>query len=298
MHSLINIRGTQLYVEDFNESCEEVLLYLHGGPGASCVDFCYWQAEVLSKDIRVIAVDQRGVLRSDQIQEEEKFGIADIIEDCEALRTHLGIGKWNVLGHSFGGYLALMYALHYPDSVKKVIFETPSFDTMKSIRSLISRALIHFQEINNKLGISECMKYLDSSSGSELWDAWESIIQLLGNDKDLIYFHDIDPDYYNEIVDQLVEDSELWAKNQQHMSKLQSEGRFFEDLTPQLANLTRPSLLITGKFDPVCCAQQQEAYKTLVSNHNIIQFENSSHMPRIEEPERYTKEVLSFINNE
>jgi proline iminopeptidase len=299
MKSLIPIRGTHLYVEDHNKSNEEVLLYLHGGPGASCVDFCYQQAGALSINMRVVAFDQRGVLRSHPIQEGEQFGIQDIIEDCEALRVHLGIKGWNILGHSFGGYIALLYALQHPNSVKKVIFEIPSFDIKRSMKSLITKALTHFQSIKHDDGIRECNKYLEGIYiASDLWNAWGEIIQLLGNEKDSIYFHGIEPQLYIEIVDNLVESSDLWSKNQQHVLKLQTEGKFFEDLTPKLSNLSQPTLLITGKFDPVCCEEQQSAYRHLVQNCKVVQFNNSGHIPRIEEPDKYTREVITFICSE
>ncbi|UOQ46852.1 alpha/beta hydrolase [Gracilibacillus caseinilyticus] len=119
MGRLINVCGVHIYVEEFGKTNEEALLYLHGGPGASCIDFCYYQAKALSEKLRVIALDQRGVLRSDPIMSNEKFGVDDIISDCEALRKELGIENWTVLGHSFGGYIALNYAYEYPMSVKK-----------------------------------------------------------------------------------------------------------------------------------------------------------------------------------
>ncbi|MFC4404085.1 hypothetical protein [Gracilibacillus xinjiangensis] len=46
MGKLINIRENKLYIEELGKGNGETLLYLHGGPGASCIDFCYYQAKV------------------------------------------------------------------------------------------------------------------------------------------------------------------------------------------------------------------------------------------------------------
>src|SRR5690606_42064907 len=102
--SKISIRGTQIYVEDYNSDCNEVLLYLHGGPGASCVDFSYYQAKALSKSLRVIALDQRGVLRSDPTGIDEQFGIYDIIQDLEESRVQCSIGQWTLRAQSTVAY--------------------------------------------------------------------------------------------------------------------------------------------------------------------------------------------------
>ncbi len=44
----------------------------------------------------------------------------NLTADADALRQHLGFGKWAVLGHSFGGHVALEYALRYPDRVSRL----------------------------------------------------------------------------------------------------------------------------------------------------------------------------------
>ena len=56
-----------------------------------------------------------------KITEDEAFGLNDLIEDCEELKV-LQIEKWSIIGHSFGGYVALLYASIYPSSIE-IIFE-------------------------------------------------------------------------------------------------------------------------------------------------------------------------------
>jgi len=299
MKSHIYIRGTRLYVEEYNESAKEALLYLHGGPGSSCIDFCYYQAIVLAKELRVVAIDQRGVLRSDPIHTDEQFGINDIIDDCEALRNHLGINRWTILGHSFGGHVAFRYALRFPNVVKKVIFESPCFDARSSMMSLISGALYFFQSIEHQIGINECNKYIKGSyQASELWNAWGKIGQLLGEKRDQLYFYGIHPSTYNAIINNSIVSKGIWDKNQIHAEKLQDEGKLFENLITEFPKLSQPSILLAGLFDLVCCEEQQLAYKQKVNQGKLVIFERSGHFPRIEEPEKYTYEVLKFIYDE
>lgn len=108
--TFIKVRGKSLYVEIHGNEESPPLLYLHGGPGESCYEFMAHQADRLSERLRLIGMDQRGVWRSEAIEEDEPLSIHDLVEDCEQLREQLGIQKWAVLGHSFGGLLGVLYA--------------------------------------------------------------------------------------------------------------------------------------------------------------------------------------------
>lgn len=84
----MNIRGKKLYVETHGDPKNKPVLYLHGGPGESCYDFSFHQAERLKDSLYVIMIDQRGVCRSEEITEDEAFGLNDLIEDCEELKKY------------------------------------------------------------------------------------------------------------------------------------------------------------------------------------------------------------------
>jgi pimeloyl-ACP methyl ester carboxylesterase len=76
--------------------------------------------------VRLIGLDQRGVDRSAPLAAGSPLTVAELVDDCEAVRLALGIGRWAVLGQSFGAMLALRYALAYPGAVSAVVFENPS----------------------------------------------------------------------------------------------------------------------------------------------------------------------------
>ncbi len=121
MSGYITGENKNIYYEIHGGTHLPVFLYLHGGPGAGSYDFIEHQSQRLSKFMRIIAIDQRGVLRSDPIEDDGSFGIFDLIRDCETIREYLGIEKWGIIGHSFGGYLAVQYQLHYPERVTQLL---------------------------------------------------------------------------------------------------------------------------------------------------------------------------------
>jgi proline iminopeptidase len=292
MGKLIPIRGTNLYVEQFGEKNEEAMLYLHGGPGASCLDFCYEQAQWLGEKLRIIAMDQRGVLRSDPLEDGTDFGLNDIIADCEALRVQLGIQSWTVLGHSYGGYVALKYAYDHPHSVKKVIFEAPSFDLGWSAKSMIQQAL-PFLDTGH-----EYNQYINeiSYSTKELWHAIEKIYNEIGEEnKDSIYLKSLEPHELNSIYEKAQLPDGSWERTLLHTTKLEEEGMIFESLLPLLPLVKQPSLLLHGKFDPVLCKHQKEYFMENAPASKTVVFAHSAHFPRLEEPQKYRDEVISFV---
>lgn len=121
----ITIMNKNVYYEIHGAEYSNTLLYLHGGPGASCLDFTN-QAKALGKKMRTIIFDQLGVLRSDAISKDEDYSMEYQIEMLEEMRKSLGIEKWSILGHSYGGMLAVLYAWRYPTSIYKMILECPS----------------------------------------------------------------------------------------------------------------------------------------------------------------------------
>lgn len=186
----IEIRGKKTYVEIHGENNTETVLYLHGGPGESCYDFSYHQSKQLAKFIKLIAIDQRGVCRSELIKENEPFGLNDIIEDCESLRKQLGIESWSLIGHSFGGFLALKYAYNYPSSIKKIIFEGPTFDFKLTTIGLLEKTAVIAEQLNNKVLTEECLSLARSNKSSiELLEGYLDLSYQLGENRMEINTH-------------------------------------------------------------------------------------------------------------
>ena len=84
---------------------------MHGGPGAD-----HSTLLSLAVDHRLIFYDHRCNGRSAKV-DLATMEWANLAADAEAIRERLGIDKWAVLGHSFGGMVALEYAIRYPNSL-------------------------------------------------------------------------------------------------------------------------------------------------------------------------------------
>ena len=141
------ITGHGLYADIRGDAAAPALLFLHGGPGQGCYDFKAIQGGMLSRSVRLIGIDQRGVDRSAPLPVQGngeaggRLTVADLVEDCEAVRQALGIERWAVAGQSFGGRLALRYATAHPQHTLAVIFENPVWDLAASARDRLNALL-------------------------------------------------------------------------------------------------------------------------------------------------------------
>ena len=91
------------------------LLLIHGGPGSTSHIFHPYFTRIKNY-CRVIYYDQRGCGLSD-FTGDSTYSLSQLVSDIEALRLELGIDKWYVLGHSFGGLVAQHYTQIHPEHI-------------------------------------------------------------------------------------------------------------------------------------------------------------------------------------
>ncbi|CAM3183469.1 prolyl aminopeptidase [Prescottella defluvii] len=112
--------GHSLYWETVGSAAGVPVVYLHGGPGSGCTLGArrFFDPSVF----RAVLFDQRGCGRSRPLADDPSTDLSTnttdhLIADIEALRVHLGIDRWVVVGLSWGVTLALAYAQAHPDRV-------------------------------------------------------------------------------------------------------------------------------------------------------------------------------------
>ena len=111
--------GAKIFVQEFGKGAPVV--FLAGGPGLNAVYMQpVWQR--LSKNFRCIILNQRGTDSSlVPVVDSTSMSMDNYVNDIEALRKHLQVEKLTLLGHSWGGMLAMVYLSREPDKVKKLV---------------------------------------------------------------------------------------------------------------------------------------------------------------------------------
>jgi proline iminopeptidase len=113
---MVPIRGASLYVDVIGGGYP--LLLMHGGPGADHHSMLPFQR--IADQFTLTFYDHRCNGRSTGAPV-TSMTWENLTADADALRQHLGFERWAVLGHSFGGEVALEYALRYPESLSHLV---------------------------------------------------------------------------------------------------------------------------------------------------------------------------------
>jgi len=111
--------GVELCVELGGPEDGEPILFLHGFPESHRT----WREVLpdLARDFRVIAPDQRGFAGSDKPEGVESYKTDRILEDLIALADALGLARFTLVGHDWGGAVAWLAALRHPDRIARLV---------------------------------------------------------------------------------------------------------------------------------------------------------------------------------
>jgi proline iminopeptidase len=113
------------------------LVVLHGGPGFSHDYFLPWLLP-LARTHRLVFLDQRGSGRSEKLDDPKGYTYEAMVEDLEAARRALRLGRIDLLGHSCGGVLAQAYALRYPQHLRHLVLAS-TFSSTKAFNAVLAR---------------------------------------------------------------------------------------------------------------------------------------------------------------
>ena len=112
----MTIRDVSLFIKVVGQG--DPLVLMHGGPGLDYTTLLH--LEPLADQFTLIFYDHRCNGRSIGA-DISTMTFENLTADADTIRQHLGFEKWSVLGHSFGGNVALEYALRYPQNLSRLI---------------------------------------------------------------------------------------------------------------------------------------------------------------------------------
>lgn len=263
------IEGTDLYYLAVGEGLP--CLVMHGGLGFDHTYLHPW-LDPLGDTFRLVYYDHRGNGRSGR-PAKETMTHAQFAEDAAALASHLGFEQVAVMGHSYGGFIALEFALRHPRRLGHLILvdTAPAFNYPAEIMANAER----------KGATEEMVAVLQADSPAtdeEMLEQVQSIFPL--------YFKTFDP----EVAERLSEKVIFSASGGALEGELESY-----DVRPRLGEIDAPTLILVGRDDFVCPPSQARVLNEGIPDSELVIFDDSGHFPYVEEAGLFFQTVRNWI---
>ena len=252
-----------------------VLFAIHGGPGSDHSDFKPWLSP-LAEHLQIVYLDQRCNGQSERV-DPATCSMEQLAEDIEALRLYLGLGRIHLLGHSFGGMVAQVFATRYPESLDKLLL----VNTAPS-KEFYPAAL----EFARRVATPEQLATIP--------ELFEGRVQ---DEESLVRWWDINYSLYFYRRDERL----MFETGNRPIGCLEIANYTFKhfmpnyDVRPQLPSVHTPTLIVAARHDWITPVSQAEEMHRLLPNSRLAVFEESGHMPFIEEQEAFIARVLEFL---
>ena len=279
------VNGAKLWYK--SEGKGEPLLLIAGGPGSSH-SFFHPYFSVLTDSYRVIYFDAFGRGKSDQAKSPKEYTFDRDVEDVEGLRKALGLGKINVLGHSYGGMVAQAYALKYPESIKNLILSSTLFsgEMWQAANDNYNHGIKNqYPEVWEKIQQLRAQGF--HSSSKEHQEIYGTV------PAGLFYYYDASnadkgvTEFNSEVYYAIAGDDADFLIGGD-IAKL--------DFRTELKNLKMPTLILAGRFDRVALPRFSIQFKQYAPQAEFVMFEKSGHNPCIEEPAKMFQVVRRFLS--
>ena len=284
---LISFRGYKVWyriVGDREEHGKLPLLILHGGPGATH-DYLEPLEEMAATGRRIIFYDQLGNGGSSRPSDPSLLTVALYVEELGEVRRALGLDRVHILGQSWGGMLAMEYALTQPAGLASLILADSPASAAQWVTE-ISRLRDELPpDVRKTLLKHEAAGTTDDPAYQEAM---------------LIFYRrhvcrlDPWPDCLNRTFEEMMRSPEvygtMWGPSELHVTGTLKEWQVVD----RLNEIRVPALVLGGRHDEATPAVMETVHRGIPGSELVI-FENSSHMPHLEETQLYMKTVGDFL---
>jgi proline-specific peptidase len=258
------------------------LLVLHGGPGFPH-DYLEDLAGLADAGRPVVFYDQLGCGKSDHPDDPELWVIDTFVDEVAAVRDALGLERVHLLGHSWGGWLALEYVLTHPPGIAGLVLASacaslPAFAAQT--RALKESLPAQVQEVIDRHeadGTTDAEEYAEATMA--YYTQWACRLEFPWPEHVMRSFENLSEDVYGTMQ------GPEWNVT----------GNLKDwDVTARLGELNLPVLVTSGRYDEMTPALVQPLIDGIRGAEWVV-FDNSAHLAPAEEPKRYREVVDAFL---
>lgn len=274
--TMMPIRDVSLYVKTMGQG--NPLLLMHGGPGLDHTTLHVLKP--LADQFTLIFYDHRANGRSSGAAESMTWD--NLTADAEAIRESLGFDQWSILGHSFGGQVALEYALRYGDRVSHLVL----LDTCGDAK----RYNLNAPEILRRRGYSDdTVKAVKKffTGNMKVDEVFPTVKKFL-----TAYFYQF---HFWDWPRALIEGSHLKFRPEpvvHAFSKLVKNWSVMD----RLGEIDIPTLVMGGRFDFLFPPEHLAILADRLPDARLEIIENAGHSPHVEQPKQTIPILRRFLS--
>ena len=269
-------------------SGRDTIIVLHGGPGFT-QDYLAADLEPLAAQHGLLFYDQRGAGKSTLVTDSVKLAGPRFAEDIEALRTHFGMEKVTLLGHSWGSGVAALYAERYPERLGQMILVGSMPATAKGLIAGFS-AMAAARDTGETRRMNEAMAARESDPANK--------------DYCLAYYRLWFRPFFVDSAAMGRSKGDFCAGTpESRTNKMKSVDKYTfpslgnYDFRPVLGKTTARTLIIHGSED-VLPVEDARGYARLLPNSRFLLFNGTGHFMYLEAPDRFFTAVNQFLAGE
>ena len=280
-----------IWTKQMGNSPKIKILLLNGGPGATHEYFECFESFMLPEGFEIIYYDQLGCGLSDDPKDTAMWDLSRFVEEVEQVRKALNLTKddFYLLGHSWGGILAMQYALKYQDNLKGLI-----------ISNMMSSCPLYGKYAQEVLAPQFDPKVLDTIRQIEAKGDFENPKYM-----ELLY-----PNFYAKHIcriplNQWPEPMTRSFNKMNHSLYVTMQGPsefgiggnlVNWDVSKRLPEIKTPSLTIGGTFDTMD-PEHMKWMSTQVQHGRFLLCPNGSHMSMYDDQKNYFPGLIQFIKD-
>jgi proline-specific peptidase len=283
----LQFRDSKTYYKLFGGRSETAtpIVVLQGGPGVSH-HYMLGLRKLATAKQQVIFYDQYGSGQSGGWSDADAWTMPTFIDQLNAVRDELKLPEVHLVGHSFGGMLAIDYVLSRPQGVKSVILSSTMI-SMPLYQQEVDK-LVEALPASARQVIKRCHHNGDVKSNN-FKDAFKEF------DKRHTFRGDSWPQELSAPVGSRNEHlyRDLWGLSEAHTTT----GRLCDwDRIEQLSRISLPTLITSGQYDELTPMQAELTHQK-ISGSKLKVFEDCSHCHHVENQQLYLSEASNFLNN-
>jgi proline iminopeptidase len=289
----VDAHGVMIYYTTVGRGAP--LMIVHGGPGASH-DYFLPYLLPLARRNKLVFIDERGSGKSEKLADPSGYTVENMVEDVEAVRVALGLGRINLLGHSYGGVLAQAYALKYQQNLNHLIL-CSTFSSTKALNEI-------FVRMKEKMP-AELRDRIDKMEAEGLYGHGQPYEQNRYTNDYMIaawgegyfpYLYQNNPDPNYDPIQNGVMSWDLYREMWGSHGEFVVDGNLVSvEYTDRLATIHVPTLITVGDHDE-CDPSLEEAIHEKIAGSKLVILPKSGHMTFVDQPKLFIENVDGFLH--